>query len=84
MPPATRGSDRDDGGWHEYRRLVLNELERVDESLKDVNIKLGEIERNLTMLQAKATVWGALGGVVVSIIVSVIVALVLNSMGLKQ
>lgn len=55
----------------------------MDQRFAEVNNTLGDIQRNLTMLQARATVWGAIGGVVVSIIVSVIIALVLNSLGLK-
>lgn len=63
----------DERSWPEYRRLVLNELERIDRALNALNTKLDSagIERDkaisdlrvsVAMLQVKCSMWGALCG----------------------
>lgn len=65
--------DLDERSWPEYRRLVLNELERIDRALGTMNTKLdlGAVERDrgigdlrvaVAMLQVKCGMWGALSG----------------------
>lgn len=63
----------DDRSWPEYRKLVINELERIDRGLANLNVKLdaalGErdgrtrsLEISVAMLQVKCGMWGALAG----------------------
>ena len=74
-------------GWLEYRRLVLNELERLDEAIKNLDKKLDErdkaqdvkvsaINLELLTLKIKASVYGAIAGANISGIVAVITALI--------
>ena len=74
-------------GWLEYRRLVLNELERLDEAIKNLDKKLDErdkaqdvkvsaINLELLTLKIKASVYGAIAGAIFSGIVAVITALI--------
>ena len=69
-------------GWLEYRRLVLNELERLDEAIKNLNKKLDErdkaqdvkvsaINLELLTLKIKASVYGALAGAIFSALVAI-------------
>lgn len=65
--------DLDERSWPEYRRLVLNELERIDRALGALNMKLdagaaekdkgiSDLRVNVAMLQVKCGMWGALSG----------------------
>ena len=69
-------------GWLEYRRLVLNELERLDEAIKNLDTKLDErnkaqdtkvsaINLELLTLKIKASVYGALAGAIFSALVAI-------------
>ena len=69
-------------GWLEYRRLVLNELERLDEAIKNLDKKLDErdkaqdvkvsaINLELLTLKIKASVYGAIAGAIFSGIVAI-------------
>ncbi len=69
-------------GWLEYRRLVLNELERLDEAIKNLDTKLDErdkaqdtkvsaINLELLTLKIKASVYGALAGAIFSALVDI-------------
>lgn len=57
--------------WTEYRKLVVQELERLDHSISQLSTKIDEFMRgdiskikiDIAMLQVKAGVWGVLGGV---------------------
>lgn len=46
-------------GWDEYKRLVINELERANQRLDAVDKRLSKIERNIAILQTKAAVYAA-------------------------
>ena len=41
-------------GWDEYKRLVLNELERTNSRLDGMDKRLQRIEKNIAILQTKA------------------------------
>ena len=80
-------SEESGTGWLEYRRLVLNELERLDEAIKNLDKKLDErdkaqdvkvsaINLELLTLKIKASVYGAIAGAIFSGIVAVITALI--------
>lgn len=68
----------DSESWDEYRKLILRELERLDEDLKelskdnkDSNAKyyqaLSKVREEIVALKVKAGVWGILGGVVTTL-----------------
>ena len=59
MPAEPRAN-----GWPEYQRLVLAELERHNAVMVAMNIALGEIRVELAMLKIKASIWGALAGMI--------------------
>jgi hypothetical protein len=72
--------------WPEYRRLVLAELVRLNQTIINLDTKLesrdrdqrkaiSRLEADVLTLKLKASMWGAAAGMVGSFIVSVIVAL---------
>jgi len=65
-------------GWNEYRRLILSELERLDDSQKEsakiikealdqLTVKVNKVREDVVALQVKAGVWGILGGVLTTL-----------------
>tara|TARA_R100000808_G_C2107285_1_gene122500 strand:+ start:764 stop:1000 length:237 start_codon:yes stop_codon:yes gene_type:complete len=46
-------------GWAEYKRLVINELERANHRLDMMDKRLGRMEKHITILQTKAAAWAA-------------------------
>lgn len=74
--------------WHEYRRLVLGALERIDNELAGINEKItqqdgshgrqiADMRIDIGMLKVKAAMGGAIGGAIMSGIVSLIVGLIM-------
>lgn len=74
-------------GWLEYRRLVLNELERLDDAIKNLDEKLDKrdkeqdakvsaINLELLTLRVKAGIYGALAGAIFSTLVAIVTALI--------
>lgn len=70
--------------WNEYRILVLKELERLDEGVKErvkcqaicskeVDKRLDGIERKIAVLQTKIAVWSAAVGTVAGAGVSALI-----------
>ena len=66
------------GEWNEYRRLVLAELRRLDETMQSTEVKLLEelkevrndlqkTNNSLSALQAKAGLLGFMAGLLVSV-----------------
>jgi hypothetical protein len=61
--------------WIEYRELVLKELERLNESINILNIKIDKIHTRdisdmkirIAMLEVRAGVWGAIAGCITGI-----------------
>ncbi len=52
--------------WHQYRRLVIAELERTNTKLETMDKRLSKIERNIAILQTKAASWAAGIAIVIS------------------
>ena len=50
---------KSDNGWTEYKRLVINELERTNRRLEMVDKRLATIEKNIVILQTNAAMWSA-------------------------
>ena len=66
MPPSTNG-------WDEYKKLVINELERANKRLDVMDRRLGHIERNIAVLQTKSYITAAAIAFVLSTAVSIFV-----------
>ena len=62
-----------ENGWAEYKRLVINELERTNNRLDLMDKRLAKIERNIAILQTKAATWAAGIAIIVSGGVSLLV-----------
>ena len=71
----------DNNGWSEYRRLILSDLEDLNTTLKDhtkadsenftlLTKLINEVKLDINSLKTKASIWGAVTGVVSSGIVS--------------
>ena len=65
----------EDNGWPQWQRHVLAELTRLSSWLKDNTTKLDEmyqdnaerlssIREEISMLKAKASMWGMIGGLI--------------------
>jgi|TARA_R110002020_G_scaffold123753_3_gene280540 hypothetical protein len=54
-----------ENGWHEYQKLVLAELKRLDSSVQSSRKELSEMRIAIEVLRNRAVTWGALGGIVV-------------------
>jgi len=52
-----------DNGWNEWSRHVLAELIRLNDCYEELNKNLGKIQVDIGMLQVKAGMWGAVGGI---------------------
>lgn len=69
------GNNQEEGDWKEYRRLVLNELERIAKTITDVEKRIEDfrqqdiqkIRMDIAMLQVKSGMWGALSGLIVTL-----------------
>lgn len=76
------------GGWTEYRRLILSELERINKALHEIDEKIddkliGEVAKlkvDVGMLQVRSGIWGAIAGIVTT--VSFILAALLGGKGI--
>jgi len=55
-----------------YRRLILKELQDLNEAVEKLNDKLTIVNNNVITLKAKAGVWGAIAGVLPGLIVAII------------
>jgi hypothetical protein len=62
-------------GWHEYKQLVLRELERLTQEIRHErnNYKQGmsgvyerliEVEKEIATLKVRCGIWGLMGGLI--------------------
>jgi cytidylate kinase len=59
------------GEWEKYQKLVLAELERLNEEFKSIDEKVDNLAIDLATLKTKSKMWGAVAGFVVSFITAV-------------
>lgn len=59
---------RSQNGWGEYKRLVVHELERLNNKLEEMDDHVQKIDRDVLALKIRASVWGAVAGFAVSLI----------------
>ncbi len=65
-------------GWAGHRLLVMHEMGRLDKNQRILQDNQGELGRQLTILQVRVFVWGALGAMVGTAIMG---ALLMNFFG---
>lgn len=53
----------ENNGWNEYRLLVIDRLDKVEQSQREILLALGKINGTIAQLQVKSGLWGVLGGV---------------------
>lgn len=59
-------SRNDDNTWESNANLIVHRLDTIDGELKEVNKRLGHLERSVWSLQAKAAVIGGISGLLIS------------------
>ena len=55
----------DESSWNEWSRHVLAELERADQGIQRLVTVSNEIKIDIATLKVKASVWGAVSGIIV-------------------
>lgn len=58
-------------GWGEYKLLVVDALERLDRHVNELRKELGDARIEIADLKARSSLWGAVGGAVVSALAAV-------------
>jgi len=63
-----------ENGWEQYQILVLSELKRLDESHKDLIVKVDDLRTEVAVMKVK---YGLLGGLIGAIpgIVAIILSI---------
>jgi hypothetical protein len=74
MPPS-RGRD---GGFDEYRMLIMETLESLQADLRAMRSDITDIKVAVGQLQVRAGLLGALGGAIGGALISALVAKVLQ------
>lgn len=84
MPFGDEELDTNNSGtWHEYRRLILKELQSLNDNMHTLTAKLDDIrntsmaslnklEQRIIVLETKAGFFGALGGLATVVITETI------------
>jgi hypothetical protein len=66
------------GEWNEYSKMVLHELKRLNDGLEKIEAGQRQIEKDIITLQAKATIWGSVGGFIIAFITNLFFVYVKN------
>ncbi len=72
--PGELKIDSDSGDWKEWRRLIFHELQRHNDELSAFCGRVSTVEMSVAKLNLLAAIFGALGGILVTIITQVIIA----------
>jgi hypothetical protein len=62
----------ENGSWAEWRRLVLSELNRLDEDISELQKNQKRIELQLVTQQTKLVMYGTIGAAAIGFITSLI------------
>ena len=57
----------ENGSWEKYQKLVVHELERLNQCYETLNKRLGKIETDIAMLKVKSGAWGAIMGLITAL-----------------
>lgn len=60
------------GDFSEYRRLILDRLDRLEDEVQGVSRTVARIENDLTALKIRAGLWGAIAGALPGLIAAVV------------
>lgn len=63
----------ENGSWSEWRRLVLNELNRLNGDIESVKNNFSRLEVKFATLTTKLTLYATFGGVVIGAIIAFVV-----------
>ena len=56
--------DTDNGGWSEWRRLVLHEITRLSDCLERSHAQYLVMQQDITRLKVYSAIYGAIGGII--------------------
>lgn len=65
-------STHDENGWSEYEKLVIYRLDALDTKVEKLAIQQVRTNEEVIHLRSLASVWGAVGGAIISSIVAMI------------
>jgi len=68
------GDDAYTGGWDEWRRLIIHEIKRLNTNLENTNDRCITMQSDISRLKLVSAIWGAVGGILISLIIQKIVA----------
>jgi len=57
-------SNQDTNSWREWSKFILKELERLNHQYEALDEKLNKLHVDLVTLKAKASIWGAIAGLI--------------------
>lgn len=63
----------DDGGWIEWRRLILHELQRLNTIQERSGKTIVLLQKDIARLNVWATICGALGGITATLILQAMI-----------
>jgi len=72
MGDSMNGGDESSitGDWSEWRRHVLLEIRRLNGNMERVNDQHLDVLNDLSRLKVQSAIWGALGGILVSLLLT--------------
>ena len=65
--------DCDDGGWSEWRRLVLHEITRLRDCLERSHAQYLIMQQDITKLKIYSAIYGGIGGIIATLMVQKII-----------
>ena len=65
-----------DNGWNEYQKLVLAELKRLSSAQIKHDLRLNEVRLEIATLRGRASVWGAIAGLLAGTVVAIVTAFI--------
>lgn len=58
----------EEGGWIEWRRLILHELQRLNTIQEETGKTIVTLQKDIARLNVWATISGAIGGIVATLL----------------
>lgn len=58
----------DNNGWHEYKLLVIDRLDNLQENVKELTDAVNKLKNEVIAIKIKSGLWGALAGSVPALI----------------
>lgn len=74
---------KETNGWNEWSRHVLAEQKRLNECFEKLATKVEEIRIEIAMLKVKASLWGGITGIIVSLLTIYLKILFSNQIGIQ-